>query len=286
MSWYANPAGTDGLAYFTVRARKALQLAVQESQRLGCDLIGTEHLLLGLAKEGGGVAARVFRSLRFDLRRARVAVEKTAMPRDEDPRPGRLEFNGDASGIIWQAIEQANRLAHTRVSTGHLLLALLAHSECRGQQVIRASALMPEMVRRKVLVCFDKVEWERLEDMPVDDKQRPESAEFKDARELVLKEGLGEEGIVAAVRMGNIPSSDRMSPLLASLEVVYRDLHGRGVIDRELANALHGLTFHIQGDINGMLDRGIAVSDRFISDELTRMFLMVESILEDKWMLD
>ena len=73
---------------------------------------------------------------------------------------------------------------------------------------------------------------------------------------------------------------------LAIQEVVYRNLQGPGVIDRELANALHGLTFHIQGDIDGMLERGIVVSDRFISNELVRMLLMVESILEDEWMLD
>ncbi|EKV01493.1 hypothetical protein Lepto7375DRAFT_3664 [Leptolyngbya sp. PCC 7375] len=110
--------------------------------------------------------------------------------------------------------------------------------------------------------------------------------EFDAARQIVLAEGMGENGIVVSVRMGDIPSSDRMAPLLTALETVYRNLQGQNTIDRDLANALHGLTFHIQGDINGMLGRGITIPKRFIADEMVRLFLLAESILEDEWMLD
>ena len=169
MPLQTDPPEADFLAHFTIRARKVLQLAIQEAQRLGCDLIGTEHMLLGLVKEDGGVAAKVLKSLRFDLRRARSAVEKTVMVQDEHPNQGRLEFDADASGIIFQAIEEANRLMHVRVSTGHLLLALLAQSECRGQQVIAESALVPETVREEVLACLEKVDWEPLENTQLKD---------------------------------------------------------------------------------------------------------------------
>ncbi len=55
MPWQTNPPEADFLVHFTIRARKVLQLAIQEAQRLGCDLIGTEHILLGLVKDDVGV---------------------------------------------------------------------------------------------------------------------------------------------------------------------------------------------------------------------------------------
>lgn len=61
-------------------------------------------------------------------------------------------------------------MAHVRVSTGHVLLALLAQSECRGQQVIVESAIMPETVRERVLACLEKVDWEPLENTQVNEK--------------------------------------------------------------------------------------------------------------------
>ncbi len=87
MPWHTDPPEADPLAHFTIRARKVLQLAIQEAQRLYCDSIGTEHILLGLVKDDVGVAAQVLKSLRFDLRRARSAVKKTVR-QDEQPCHG------------------------------------------------------------------------------------------------------------------------------------------------------------------------------------------------------
>jgi len=110
--------------------------------------------------------------------------------------------------------------------------------------------------------------------------------DFDQARQLVVTEGVGEDGIVVAIRMGDIPSGSRMAPLLTGLEVIYQHLHGHHEIDRELANALFGLTFHVQGEIDGMISSGTEIPDTFIEDEMVRMFLLVESILEDEWMLE
>src|SRR5438445_13478364 len=63
---------------FTDRARKVMQLANQEAQRFNHEYIGTEHILLGLVKEGSGVAANVLKNLDIDLRKLRPEVEKTA----------------------------------------------------------------------------------------------------------------------------------------------------------------------------------------------------------------
>ena len=107
-----------------------------------------------------------------------------------------------------------------------------------------------------------------------------------DARRLVLTEGMGPDGMVVAIRTGNLPSSERVEQLLVALESLYHGLHGQDSISRDLANALHGLTFHIQGEIHAMLCRGTAIRAGFIDDELVRLFLLAESILEDEWMLD
>ena len=106
--------------------------------------------------------------------------------------------------------------------------------------------------------------------------------EIDEAQKLILDEGLGEDGIVVAIRMGDIPSFDRMNQLLIALETIYISLKGQKMIDRNLALAFHGLTFHIQGNIDNMLDRGIHIPETFIQDTMVRMFLIIESILEDE----
>lgn len=75
---------------FTERARKVLQLANQEAQRLNHEFIGTEHLLLGLVKEGSGVAANVLKNLDVDLKKIRIEVEKLVQPGPEVVTIGRL----------------------------------------------------------------------------------------------------------------------------------------------------------------------------------------------------
>ena len=108
----------------------------------------------------------------------------------------------------------------------------------------------------------------------------------QEAVSIILQEGTGDEGLVVGVRMGTIPNSERMARLLAALETVFHDLHGRQAIDRRLALALFALSFHIQGDVDGMLGRQQAIREEFVGDEMVRMFLLIESIFEDEWLLD
>jgi len=113
---------------------------------------------------------------------------------------------------------------------------------------------------------------------------RPNRMDYESARQLVLTEGSGPEGIVVSVRMGSIPATERMQPLLAALECVFHQLQGSTEIDRDLANALFGLSFHVQGDIDGRISRNIETRDGFLDNEMVRMFLLVESIFEDEAM--
>jgi ATP-dependent Clp protease ATP-binding subunit ClpA len=135
---------------FTDRARKVMQLANQEAQRLNHDYIGTEHILLGFIKEGAGVAANVLKNLGVDLSNLRTEVQKFAHTA-EGGALGRLPQTPAAKKVIDFAIEEALHLSHNYVGTEHLLLGLLRESDSAAAHVLRNHGLMLEKVREEVL---------------------------------------------------------------------------------------------------------------------------------------
>ena len=110
---------------FTDRARKVMQLANQEAQRFNHEYIGTEHVLLGLVKEGSGVAANVLKNLDVDLRKIRLEVEKIVQAGPDMVTMGKLPQTPRAKKVIEYAMEEARNLNHNYVGTEHLLLGLL-----------------------------------------------------------------------------------------------------------------------------------------------------------------
>src|SRR5688572_32354676 len=92
---------------FTDRARKVMQLANQEAQRFNHEYIGTEHVLLGLIKEGSGVAANVLKNLDVDLRKIRLEVEKLVQSGPDMVTMGKLPQTPRAKKVIEYAIEEA-----------------------------------------------------------------------------------------------------------------------------------------------------------------------------------
>src|SRR5215475_1718514 len=114
---------------FTDRARKVMQLANQEAQRFNHEYVGTEHILLGLVKEGSGVAANVLKHLDADLRTVRLEVEKIAMPGPDRVTVGKLRQTPGAMKVIACSIEEARNLHHNYIGTEHLLLGLLRERE-------------------------------------------------------------------------------------------------------------------------------------------------------------
>src|SRR5580692_3260988 len=138
---------------FTDRARKVMQLANQEAQRFNHEYIGTEHILLGLVKEGSGVAANVLKNLDIDLRKIRLEVEKIVQhgPGGEQVVMGRLPHTPRAKKVIEYSIEEARNLNHNYVGTEHLLLGLLREQEGVAAQVLMNLGLKLEDVREEVL---------------------------------------------------------------------------------------------------------------------------------------
>ncbi|MHC4877039.1 MAG: ATP-dependent Clp protease ATP-binding subunit [Planctomycetota bacterium] len=136
---------------FTDRARKVMQLANQEAQRFNHEYIGTEHVLLGLVKEGSGVAANVLKNLDVDLRRIRNEVEKIVQSGPDMVTMGKLPQTPRAKKVIEYAMEEARNLNHNYVGTEHLLLGLLREQEGVAAQVLMNLGLKLEDVREEVL---------------------------------------------------------------------------------------------------------------------------------------
>src|SRR6478752_5990925 len=121
---------------FTDRARKVMQLANQEAQRFNHEYIGTEHILLGLVKEGSGVAANVLKNLDVDLRKIRLEVEKLVQSGPEMVTMGKLPQTPRAKKVIEYSMEEARNLNHNYVGTEHILLGLLREQEGVAAQVL------------------------------------------------------------------------------------------------------------------------------------------------------
>jgi ATP-dependent Clp protease ATP-binding subunit ClpC len=128
-----------------------MALANQEAQRFNHEYIGTEHILLGLVKEGSGVGATVLKNLDVDIKKLRLEVEKLVKSGPDMVTMGKLPQTPRAKKVIEYAIEEARALNHNYVGTEHILLGLLRESEGIAAQVLMNLGLKLEDVRQEVL---------------------------------------------------------------------------------------------------------------------------------------
>ncbi len=137
----------DKMERFTQRARRVLSLAHEEAERLQHNYIGTEHLLLGLIREEGGVAGRVLRELGLEPARVKEMVERlTGVGRHTG---GRIELAPATEEVLQYAIEEARRMGHHYIGTEHLLLGLMRLDEGVAIDVLRRLGITPEQIRRQ-----------------------------------------------------------------------------------------------------------------------------------------
>ena len=129
---------------FTDRASAVMQLANGEARRLQHEYIGTEHMLLGLIEEGGGVAAEVFAALGIGPTKLRQAVERLVQPGADRVAPGKLPHTPRAKQAIEYAIEESGTLHHNYVGTEHLLL-VLRHPSALGLHCNAHSSILCRM---------------------------------------------------------------------------------------------------------------------------------------------
>jgi ATP-dependent Clp protease ATP-binding subunit ClpC len=133
---------------FTQRARRVLSLAQEEAERLQHSYIGTEHLLLGLMREDGGVAGRVLRDLGVDPRRVEEMVER--MTRSGLRQPGaRLDLSPGTKKVLELAIDEARRMGHHYIGTEHLLLGLVRQEDGIAIEVLKRLNVKPDDIRKQ-----------------------------------------------------------------------------------------------------------------------------------------
>ena len=136
-----------GMERFTQRARRVLSLAHQEAERARQNSIGTEHLILGLMDEEGGVAGRVLRDLGMTPERVREVVQRvTGTSASFDP--SHIELAAETQQVLEFAIEEARRLGHHYIGTEHILLGLI-RVESTGMEVLRRLGVTADQIRRQ-----------------------------------------------------------------------------------------------------------------------------------------
>jgi hypothetical protein len=136
---------------FTDRARKVMQLANQEAQRFNHEYIGTEHILLGLIKEGSGVASFVLKNFGLTIQEIRTECEKLIQPGPEMVTMGKLPQTPRAKKVIEYALMAAYDLGNHYVGTEHILLGLLQDTEGVAGQVLLSLGLKLDNVRKMIL---------------------------------------------------------------------------------------------------------------------------------------
>ena len=136
-----------GMERFTPRARSVLGLAHQEAERMRHNYIGTEHLLLGLIRDEGGVAGRVLRELGLEAARVQDVIERLVGPGDY--RGSKPELAPGTQQVLELAVEEAKKMGHHYIGTEHLLLGLVNYGEGMALDVLRKLGVTPEQVRRQ-----------------------------------------------------------------------------------------------------------------------------------------
>ena len=136
-----------GMERLTQRARRVLSLAHQEAERMRHNYIGTEHLLLGLIREEGGVAARVLRELGLEASRVEEIVQRLTGTGQYEG--GKIDLSPGTQQVLEYAFDEAKRLGNHYVSTEHLLLGLVRYGEGIALNVLRKLGVTPEQIRRQ-----------------------------------------------------------------------------------------------------------------------------------------
>ena len=138
---------------FTERARRAVVLAQDEARKLDHGYIGTEHLLLGLVREGEGVAAKALESLGISLKTVREQVV-ARVGRGQRPPSGHIPFTDRAKRVLELSLRESGQLGHRYIGTEHILLGLVAEGDGVAAQVLTGLGADLERVRQQVIVLL------------------------------------------------------------------------------------------------------------------------------------
>jgi ATP-dependent Clp protease ATP-binding subunit ClpC len=200
----------------TDRARKVMALANQEAQRFNHEYIGTEHILLGLVKEGSGVGPNVLKNLDIDLRKVRLEVEKLVKSGPEMVTMGKLPQTPRAKKVLEYAIEEARNLNHNYVGTEHLLLGLLREQDGVAAQVLMNLGVKLEEVREEVLNLLGAgVEAEESEETDEDQEQSQASSPRRGKSKTPALDSFGRD-------LTELAKNDELDPVIGRADEIER----------------------------------------------------------------
>ncbi len=238
---------------FTERARKVLNLAQEEAHRFNHNYIGTEHILLGLVREGDGVAARVLANLNVELHKVRAAVE-LIIGRNEGLVIGDVGLTPRAKKVVELAIDEARKLNHHYIGTEHLLLGLVREGEGIAAGVLESLGVSLEQVRTEVMNVLNASGGSQPQ------RSEPEPANFSrlnaDAQHVLIlaqqeASRLGHRYIGAEhILLGVVVNPDSVAAQaltsmgldLAEVGIAVEEIIGKGEQDDKLAVGHAGLT--------------------------------------------
>ncbi len=171
---------SDKLQRFTQRARRVLALAQEEAERMKHAYIGTEHLLLGLMKEEGGVASRVLRELGLETRRVQEIVERLTGANKTAPT-AKIDLSPGTKRVLELAVDEARRMGHHYIGTEHLLLGLVRQNEGVAIDVLKKLGVSAEQIRRQTRRV--------LQESPTQQSNPPAQQSPKTERQAVAPSG-------------------------------------------------------------------------------------------------
>jgi ATP-dependent Clp protease ATP-binding subunit ClpC len=239
------------LMRFTDRARKVMALANQEAQRLNHEYIGTEHILLGLVREGGGVGFNVLKNLNVDLYKIPSEIERLVKSRPGNGAAGEFSQNPTAKKAIEFALEESRNLNTNYVGTEHLLLGLLRIPDSLAAMVLNKLGLNLEEAREEICMLL--------------------GVEFPQPMTLLLGEeggqraeehhAVADEGRTDSTSFEELFTSDKAALLLQSLLAELASRKGHAVLDAdyERATAYRDLMLgasHLMDQLLSILRRG------------------------------
>jgi len=210
---------------FTQRARKVMGFARQEAQELNHEYIGTEHILLGLIREGNGVAAGVITSLGVDLDAMRKEVLKNLTVRPKHEPSMQVPFTPRAKKSVELALEEAKNIGHGHVGTEHLLLALLRENEGVAPLILRTMGCRLDEVRDSVIEFIGGMSGEEQGadvDLPHIDHHDPDSSPVRSKTNTPALDGFGRDLTEACRRDELDPVIGRENEITRVVQVLSR----------------------------------------------------------------
>jgi ATP-dependent Clp protease ATP-binding subunit ClpA len=249
---------------FTDRARRVVVLAQEEARMLNHSNVGTEHLLVALIREGGGVAARALESLGITEEAARQQVGEVAGPGQPGAQQGHLPFTPRAKKTLQLSLREAIALGHAYIGTEHILLGLVRAGESPALRVLDGLGVDPARVRQQVIQL---VSARRVHEEP-----GPGRAAGRGKRKLLSElrgrmDSLEWRLSVLAQRVGTAPD---LAQLDQEITQVRRDKESAiDAQDFENAAVLRDREQHLLGDKAARLQEWAALPS--LSDEVERL---------------